>query len=342
MKTVLTSEKDIEKAAEIIRNGGLVAFPTETVYGLGANALDGEAAKKIYAAKGRPSDNPLIVHLAQASDAEKYAYTSPLYYKLADSFMPGPITVILPKKDIVPKSVTGGLDTVAVRVPVNETARNLIKCAGVPICAPSANTSGKPSPTCADHVMHDLDGKIDMVIDGGVCDIGLESTIVKINSDNSLTLCRPGAITLEMLHKVCADVKTDRAIEEKADADIPPIAPGMKYRHYAPEIPVIIIDGNHECARKYILEHAEKQKCGALIYNEDIPYFQNIPYHVIGSIDDMSGAAHELFDALRAFDERKDISLIYAFMPDKSGIGLAVFNRLIKAAGFKIIRTDEE
>lgn len=342
MKTVLTDKRDIKKAADIIKNGGLVAFPTETVYGLGGNALDPDAARKIYAAKGRPSDNPLIIHLADAKDAEKYVHTSPLYYKLAQAFMPGPITVIMPKKDVVPKTVTGGLDTVAVRVPINETARQLIRCAGVPICAPSANTSGKPSPTCAAHVMHDLDGKIEMVIDGGSCDIGLESTIVKIDSENSLTLCRPGAVTLEMLRTVCPDVKTDRTIEEKADEDTVPIAPGMKYRHYAPDIPVIIVDGDHETARDLILEHAKSERCGALIYKEDIPYFENIPYHAIGTMDDMSGAAHELFEALREFDEKKDVSVIYAFMPDKSGIGLAVFNRLVKAAGFKIIRTDEE
>ena len=201
----------IDQAAGILKNGGLVVFPTETVYGLGGNALDSDAAKKIYAAKGRPSDNPLIIHIAQPKDAEKYCITNEIYYRLADAFMPGPLTVILPKRDIVPSSVTGGLSTVAVRCPSHPIARELISASGFPIAAPSANISGKPSPTCAEYVIEDMSGRVDMIIDGGECEIGLESTIVKIENDG-LILLRPGGITCDALSCVCENVKVADAV----------------------------------------------------------------------------------------------------------------------------------
>ena len=207
----LPLEPQLCRAAEVIRGGGLVAFPTETVYGLGANGLDEKAAAAIYAAKGRPSDNPLILHIDEPTKAEKYAYTCEAYYALARKFMPGPLTVIMPKRDIVPMATTGGLETVALRCPENRIARELIRLCDLPIAAPSANISGKPSPTCAAHVLHDMDGRIDMVIDGGECDIGVESTIVEL-AGGKATLLRPGAITLDMLREVLGEVSEDPTI----------------------------------------------------------------------------------------------------------------------------------
>lgn len=334
MKTVIGNEKDLERAARVLRDGGLVVFPTETVYGLGGNALDSGAAEKIYAAKGRPSDNPLIVHLADAHEAEKYAHTNSLFYRIAERFMPGPLTVILPKRDIIPLSVTGGLDTVALRVPSNVIARRLIELSGLPIAAPSANISGKPSPTKASHVIHDLDGRVDMIIDGGDCDIGLESTIVRIDGEDALTLCRPGAVTCEQLSELCGRVNIDKAVTEKLADCERPIAPGMKYRHYAPSCPVILIDGEHGKAVEYIKERADKHT-GVMCFDCDMSEFLRAGLTVsLGAIGDADAHAHRLFDALRVFDGREDIERVYSFLPDKSGISFAVFNRLIKAAGF--------
>ena len=336
MKTIRATEKDIEKAAEIIRAGGLVVFPTETVYGLGGNALDPGAAEKIYAAKGRPSDNPLIVHLSRASDADKYAYVNGLYERLAEAFMLGPITVILPKKECIPYSVTGGLDTVAVRVPSNPLARAFIDACGLPIAAPSANISGKPSPTKAEHVIHDLDGRVDMIIDGGECDIGVESTIVRIDGDDALTLCRPGAVTYEQLCAICTHVSVDKAVTGKLDEGERPIAPGMKYRHYAPSCQVILLDGEHSNAVNYIKSKIG-DGVGVLCYDEDKEEFPGASLTVsLGACDAPASHAHALFDALRVFDESEDIKTVYSFLPEKQGISFAVFNRLIKAAGFRI------
>ena len=226
----------LAEAADIIRRGGLVAFPTETVYGLGADATDAEAAKKIYAAKGRPSDNPLIIHVSEPKDAELYARTCELYYALADAFMPGPLTVIMPKRDTIPDGVTGGLDSVAVRCPSHAVARELIALSGCAIAAPSANISGSPSPTSAAHVISDLNGIIDAIIDGGECDIGLESTIVKIDGDK-LVLLRPGAITVDALRCVCDRVEIAPAVTAALAENERPLSPGMKYRHYAPAVP---------------------------------------------------------------------------------------------------------
>ena len=334
MKTVIGNEKDLERAARVLRDGGLVVFPTETVYGLGGNALDSGAAEKIYSAKGRPSDNPLIVHLSDAREAEKYAHTNSLFYRIAESFMPGPITVILPKRDIIPLSVTGGLDTVALRVPSNVIARRLIELSGLPIAAPSANISGKPSPTKASHVIHDLDGRVDMIIDGGDCDIGLESTIVRIDGEDALTLCRPGAVTYEQLSELCREVNIDKAVTGKLADGERPIAPGMKYRHYAPSCPVILIEGEHGKAVEYIKERADKHT-GVMCFDCDMSAFPCAGLTVsLGALDDADAHAHRLFDALRVFDGREDIERVYSFLPDKSGISFAVFNRLIKAAGF--------
>lgn len=320
---------------KILRDGGLVAFPTETVYGLGANALDCDAAAKIYAAKGRPSDNPLIVHLARVEDAEKYCYTSELFYKLAAAFMPGPITIVMKKRECVPSTVTGGLDTVAVRVPANKWARRLIEAAGVPVAAPSANLSGKPSPTLPEHVIEDMDGRADMIICGGSCDIGVESTIVKID-DGKMTLLRPGGVTLEMLSLV-GDVTLDKAIVGKLSDGERPLAPGMKYRHYAPNTSVVLIDGSASAMREYIASAAKEKKVGVLLFDDELLKFANVNATLVSLGEHTPEAeAHSLFARLREVD-LYDCEVFFARLPDKKGIGLALYNRMIKAAGHSIV-----
>jgi len=326
-----STPENIKKAAEIIKQGGLVAFPTETVYGLGANALDATASSKIYSAKGRPSDNPLIVHIAYPAEAEKYCFTSPLFYKLAERFMPGPLTVIMPKKSIIPDTTTGGLDTVAIRVPSNAVAHMLIEMSGVPVAAPSANISGKPSPTTFEHIVNDLNGKVDLMIDGGACSIGLESTVVKIEDDMVMIL-RPGAITPEMLSDVCRTeigFSVTKEFQGKAES------PGMKYRHYAPDAKLILLDGDDKAVYEYL---ADKNGCGILCFNEDIEHINpNNKILTLGAKNDIDGQAHKLFMCLRSFF---DVDIIYARAPVKRGIGLAVFNRLIKASGYTYIELD--
>lgn len=332
-------DKRLKDAAEIIKRGGLVIFPTETVYGLGANALDAQASSRIYKAKGRPSDNPLIIHIARPEDAEKYAYTSPLYYKLSERFMPGPITVIMKKRDIIPVSVTGGLDSVAVRCPVNKTARKLIELSGVPIAAPSANISGRPSPTKAEHCVQDMDSRVDMIIDGGPCEVGVESTIVSV-LDGKVRLLRPGRVTLEELREVCGDVEVDDAVVRKMKDNEHPLAPGMKYRHYAPKAPVWAVTGTEEKVNAFFRAR-EVEKCGILCYDEDA---ESLPQSELvltfGHHDDLEEQAKLLFDALRRFDSLP-VREIYARLPSDSGIGFAVRNRLVKACGFNAIDLDK-
>lgn len=325
---------------EIIRNGGLVAFPTETVYGLGANALDASAAAKIYLAKGRPSDNPLIIHLARVEDAEKYCFTNEMYYRLAEAFMPGPITVVLKKREIIPDTVTGGLDTVAVRVPENPHARALIAAAGVPIAAPSANLSGKPSPTRASHVIEDMSGRIDMIIDGGESDIGVESTIVKIAEEGSMTLLRPGGVTVEML-SVLGDVTLDKAVTDKLSEGERPMAPGMKYRHYAPNTRVVLFDGTDAQFYSFIKSRCREEQVGVLVFEDEIPALSDLAVTAVslGSHTNES-EAHSLFSGLRLVDSF-DCDVFYIKVPDRSGIGLAVYNRLLKAAGHEIVTAQD-
>lgn len=322
---------------EIIKNGGLVAFPTETVYGLGANALDADAASKIYAAKGRPSDNPLIIHLARVEDAERYCYVNDTFKRLAEAFMPGPLTVVLKKRDIVPDTVTGGLDTVAVRVPENPHARALIEAAGVPVAAPSANLSGKPSPTCASHVIEDMDGRADMIIDGGDCDIGVESTIVKIDGDGSMTLLRPGGVTLEMLSAI-GDVTLDKSIVGKLSEGERPLAPGMKYRHYAPDTRVVMLDGDDTAVRAYLKICSAGEKAGFLLFEDEIPRYSALGLTLV-SLGEHSvvSEAHSLFARLREIDSF-GCDTFYIKVPEKTGIGLAVYNRMLKACGHEVIK----
>ena len=325
--------EDLKAAAQIILSGGLVVFPTETVYGLGGNGLLADAAKKIYAAKGRPSDNPLIIHIATPIDAEKYAHTSEIYYKLADAFMPGPLTVIMPKKDCIPLSVTGGLETVAVRCPSHPVAHNLIKECGVPIAAPSANISGRPSPTDAKYVIEDMNGRVDMIIDGGECEIGLESTIVKVDG-NSLTLLRPGGITYDALCCVCDDVKIAPAVLEKLAENEKPLSPGMKYRHYAPNADFILLDGEENDVLSF-MKSEQKNNCAVLCYDEELKYLDASLSICIGAKNDLNTQAKKLFTSLREAD-KLGAKKIYAHLPTLDGMGLALYNRMIRAAAHTI------
>ena len=339
-KTVYSpTDNDINEAADIIRQGGTVVFPTETVYGLGASALDKEAARKIYSAKGRPSDNPLIIHLSTPNDAEKYCYTNELFYKISEKFMPGPITVILKKKECIPYEVTGGLDTVALRVPSNEIARKLIDKAGVPVAAPSANTSGKPSPTRVEHVVDDLDGKVDMILNGGQCDIGLESTIVKI-CDENIKLLRPGAVTYEELCQLFGSVEIDKCVLEKIKSNDAPEAPGMKYRHYAPDVPVVLVSGSYESVTQCLKNKAVSEKCGVVCFDEDYGDISSCFKFSLGKKENSDEHAHRLFDILRKLDGIS-VDVVYIPMPDKSGLNLALYNRLLKASGYKILNSEE-
>ena len=332
-------EAELLCAADVIKAGGLVVFPTETVYGLGADATREESVKKIYAAKGRPSDNPLIIHIADSSDADRYAYTSEIYYRIAERFMPGPITVILPSKDTVPLSTRGGLDTVAVRCPENPIARKLIELSGTAIAAPSANLSGTPSPTSADHVIADMSGRVDVIIDGGDSEIGIESTIVKIENDGSLTLLRPGKITVDDLLSVVPEVAVAEAVTDELKDGEKALSPGMKYKHYAPKSELVLVDSDADGYLEYI-----KNNCGksvaVIAYSEDIEklsaFTSKDDLYDFGSFDDKSAQAHRLFDILRRTDKKEYIR-IYAPLPDKSGIGLALYNRMIRAAAHKII-----
>lgn len=332
-----SDSKGMKDAAELIKRGALVAFPTETVYGLGANALMPDAAEKVYKAKGRPSDNPLIIHLADPTDAEKYCYVTPEFSRLAKAFMPGPLTVVMKKKDIIPSTVTGGLDTVAVRIPSHAAARELISLAGVPIAAPSANLSGRPSTTSADHVISDMLGRIDMIIDGGECEIGLESTIVSISGENKLKMLRPGRITLEMLESEGFEVELDKAVTEKLSEGEKPAAPGMKYRHYAPGAPVTLVDADDEKRIAFLSKHTGDPSVAIICFDED-EKIRNAPNaYIIGSKGDPDGQAHRLFAMLRSFDDKEEIKQIYAPLPEKKGIGLAIFNRMLKASGYTVI-----
>lgn len=328
-------QNEIQQAAEIIRAGGLVAFPTETVYGLGGNALDPDASRKIYEAKGRPSDNPLIAHVASRDGFEALCEIEnrETFDALSKSFIPGPITVIQKKRHFIPDTVTAGHPTLAVRFPVHTVARALIRASGVPIAAPSANLSGRPSPTKAEHVIEDLDGRVDMIIDSGECSIGVESTIIHI-AGKTPKLLRPGAVTLEMLRDVLGTVECDVGILEKISEDRRPLAPGMKYRHYAPKAPVIGVRGSEDDVLKYLEERLGESECGILCFDGDLPKSDRVL--TLGDKSDGCAHAKNLFDRLRAFD-KMNISKIYTRIPDEGDIGLAVVNRLLKACGYTVI-----
>ncbi len=339
------SSRDFEEdalipAAEAIRRGGLVVFPTETVYGLGADATDPEAVAAIFRAKGRPQDNPLIIHIAAPEDAEKYTYTSELYYKIAEAFMPGPITVIMRSRDVIPPETRAGLETVAVRCPEHSVARALIRLSGCPIAAPSANISGSPSPTCVKHVIEDMKGRCEFIIDGGDCDFGLESTIVKIDDDGALTLLRPGKITVSDLSLLGVPLRVAHAVTDRlADGEVA-LSPGMKYRHYAPRAEVILLDGEAKCAIAYVSGYDAERKA-VIAYTEDVSEFREkiagAAIYDFGARADLEAQAHSLFAILRAAD-KENFDVIFAPLPSEEGIGLALYNRMIRAAAHKIIR----
>lgn len=334
----------MKKAGAIIKNGGLVAFPTETVYGLGANALDTDAAKKIYEAKGRPSDNPLIAHIADKEQVYVLARNiSEKAKKLMDKFWPGPMTLVFEKQDIVPMGVTGGLSTVAVRMPDNEVALELIKASSVPIAAPSANSSGRPSPTLASHVFEDMDGRIDMIIDGGQVNIGIESTIVDMTSEPPMIL-RPGYITKSMLEQEIGEVAVDKitTIKNKSELseDYKPKAPGMKYRHYAPKADFIMFEGDIENVVSHINELVKNNeekgiKTGIIATDETISQYEKGIVVSIGSRHIRETVAKNLYKVLRDFDGI-EVDVIYGETFYDDDLGSAIMNRLIKAAGYKI------
>ena len=334
----------IARAGEILKQGGLVAFPTETVYGLGANALDEKAAERTYAAKGRPSDNPLIVHIADADALEAIVKNVPeKAYAVIEKFWPGPLTLIFEKDDKVPYGTTGGLDTVAVRMPVNEIARQLIRAGGGYVSAPSANTSGRPSPTSAQHVAEDLEGKIEMILDGGSVDIGVESTILDMTVEPPMIL-RPGAITKEMLEEAIGEITIDRALLDD-NGDQAPKAPGMKYRHYAPKAQLILVEGEPEEAVKAIRQIAYEQtrlgyQVGIIATNETADAYTTGIVKNIGTRNSEKSIAKNLYRILREFDE-EEVSYIYSESFGKDGLGDAIMNRLEKAAGHHTIEAKD-
>lgn len=337
------SENELKNAAEILKKGGIVAFPTETVYGLGGDGTCPDAAKKIYMAKGRPSDNPLIIHISKPSDAEDYTYTNGVYYKLADKFMPGPLTVVLKAKDSVPPETRGGLSTVAVRCPSHPVARKLIELCGRPVAAPSANLSGSPSPTSARHVIDDMQGRVDMIIDGGDCEIGLESTIVKLEDDGSMLLLRPGKITIDELACI-APVGIADAVTDKLGEGQVALSPGMKYRHYAPTSPLVLLDGEIDSVTQYIRDEG-LDKIALICYSDQMTEMkQMFPYadiFILGARDNINEQAHHLFRILREAD-KLDYDKIYAPLPSKDGVGLALYNRMIRAAAHTVINLRQD
>lgn len=337
LKLGITKE-NIQKAARIINDSGVVAMPTETVYGLAASALDVDAVEKVFLAKGRPQDNPLIVHISDTDMLFPLISEFPEKAKLcAELFWPGPFTMVLPKTDVIPSSVSAGLDTVAVRMPSNQVARDFIRACNLPIAAPSANISGLPSPTTAEHVVRDMDGKIDAILMAGECEVGLESTVVTF-ATNPPKLLRPGGITAEQLKEVIPDLEIDKAVLESAEAGKPVASPGMKYKHYSPSCDVTMIKGSSKEFCKYVNSNQEAGLC-ALCFEEDINSLC-CPYICYGKQGDGKSQAAELFEALRTLDE-KGYKKCFAHAPNLEGVGLAVYNRLIRAAAFKVIELDE-
>lgn len=336
----LQRDRILQEAGDIIKRGGLVAFPTETVYGLGGDALNPESSKKIYAAKGRPSDNPLIVHIADMEHLESITKDVPkAAYALAKAFWPGPLTMILKKSQVVPMQTTGGLETVAIRMPSHPLARDFIKASGGYVAAPSANLSGKPSPTCAKYVAQDMNGRIDMILAQDDVEIGLESTIVDLTVEVP-TILRPGYITQEMLSRVVGPVDMDITILT-ADSGQAPKAPGMKYRHYAPKGELVLVEGEPQAVLEYMNEqtrmHKERgEKTGIIGSSEMQDKYQADSVKIAGSRDDQEAIARQLYTFLREFDDEQ-VQYMYAESYQAKGMGQAIMNRLLKAAGHKII-----
>ena len=342
MNTQVLSARNADTAAiaaELIKAGELVAIPTETVYGLGANGLDPQAVAKIFEVKGRPQDNPLILHISDASQMELFCHGIPqAAYRLADRFWPGPLTMVLPARDCVPKCTTAGLPTVAVRCPDNDVTRQIIRLSGVPIAAPSANISGKPSTTSAQHVLHDHNGKIPLIVDGGPCRVGVESTIVDLTEDRP-RLLRPGGITPEQLLEVLGDLVVDKAVTAQIDHDAVVKAPGMKYRHYAPACQVLIVSGSREKAAQYIRSQYRPGD-RVLCFQEELSLYEGCAPLSYGKESDVETLSAGLFAALRELDDPA-VQRVFARCPVGGGIAYAVQNRLKKAAAFQIIDAEE-
>lgn len=330
-----SDSQSLAEVGAILRGGGIVGIPTETVYGLAANAFDGEAVAKIFKAKGRPQDNPLIVHISDISQLDSVVSSVPeSAYKLAEKFWPGPLSIIMPKSERIPDEVSCGLETVAVRMPSHPAARDIISAAGVPLAAPSANLSGSPSPTTARHVIDDMWGRADAIVDGGACEVGVESTVVTLVGDKP-RLLRPGGISLEQLEGVLGEVEVDSAVLAELEPGQKAASPGMKYKHYSPKARVIIIKGSFENYQRFV---RGKKNCAALCFNGEGEKL-DIPFIEIGREHDSQAQAHLIFDALRGLDEM-GVQTAYARCPDTDGVGLAVINRLLRAAAFTVLDVD--
>ena len=340
MRTNLLTVNEFEAAARIIRVGGLVGIPTETVYGLGANGLNPLAVGRIFQAKGRPQDNPLILHIPESSWLERYCEDIPeAAWRLAKRFWPGPLTMILRRKPIVPDVVTAGLDTVGMRCPAHSVCRAVIQAAEVPVAAPSGNLSGKPSPTTARHMLDDMDGRINAILDGGDCQVGVESTILDLTGERP-RLLRPGGLPVEELERLIGPIAVDRAVTGAMPEGERPRAPGMKYRHYAPKAPVTVVTGAPAKSAQEIKRRVGPAS-GVICFDEYVRMFPDQVVHPIGPVDDKLIQAQRVFEALRAFDSTK-VTEIYTQCPDGRGLGLAVGNRLKKAAGFREVEADSE
>lgn len=338
----VSTEEDLQKlrfAADILRRGGTVCFPTETVYGLGANALNPDASAEIFKAKGRPQDNPLIIHLDSISRAEHYCETegNP-YLEKVRRFLPGPLTVILKKKDMIPDVVTAGLPSVGVRVPSHKAAHTFLSLCGVPVAAPSANLSGRPSPTCARHVIEDLNGKVDVILAAGEAEVGLESTIVSLVTAPPVLL-RPGGVTYEQLCEALGEVSVSGAVLSEMKPGDTAVAPGMKYKHYAPRTPVCLVLGEDAAAISFLQQKQKEERCALLCFSEDIPALEPGLVFDMGAKNDSARHAQRIFAALRDTDRYPELEKVYVHVTDdKSGLNLAVFNRLLKASAYHILR----
>ena len=343
-KVLAANEESLALGAELLRRGELVAFPTETVYGLGANALDGAAVREIFAAKGRPADNPLIVHVWDREQLGEVCHVPPLAEKLMDAFWPGPLTLLMPRREQIPLVVTASLPTVAVRMPSHPVAAALLRACQVPVAAPSANRSGKPSPTSARHVLEDMDGRIPLILDGGECQVGVESTVLDISGETPCIL-RPGGITKSMLETVLPRVEVAGSVLRPLQPGERALSPGMRYKHYAPTGAVTLVEGAEDqvvaaCRRLYLqAEAAGKQAC-ILCFTEHVPLLAGCRTEALGSKDHPEEVAHRLFALLREMDEERMEAIFSEVLPPE-GVGLAVMNRLGRAAAFHSVEAGE-
>ena len=342
MHILSTSTEDLEFSSRLLKNGEIVAIPTETVYGLAANALESEAVKKIFLAKGRPADNPLIVHISDISSFSEYCFPTAEAYALAEKFWPGPLTMILPKKDIVPDIVTAGLPSVAIRMPSHPIARKIIEFCGFPLAAPSANISGKPSPTRAEHVISDMTDNphVSAIVDGGACECGVESTVVSLTGEHPCLL-RPGAVTVEQLREILPDLTVANAVLQSLPENEKALSPGLKHKHYAPDAETVCLCGSVESAAKYIKENANGEKTVVICFDGEESVFSDCETIAYGSPEKPETLAENVFDALR----KADISgceKIFVRCAPPDGAALAVYNRLLRASNFQVINTEEK